>query len=67
MTNNEAARQYARDGRELGELKNRYAPTLSPAQQAQALIDTMDAAKLTGNKAAFLAAQSELRALVEVL
>lgn len=37
----------------------------SPAEQAQALIDTMDAAKLTGNRTKFYEAQTALKALVE--
>jgi hypothetical protein len=41
--------------------------TLTPAQRATELVARIQAAKLTRNKAAFLAAQNELRTLVEEL
>jgi hypothetical protein len=40
---------------------------LTPAQRAGELIARMDVAKLHGDKAAFLAAQADLKALVEQL
>lgn len=72
MTNT-SAQTYARDGAELGDLKRRHNDShvatmvRTPAEQAQALIDTMEAAKLNRNREAFYAAQQQLKALVEAL
>lgn len=66
----ESARDYARSGGELGEMKNRYAPApeaKSPAARARDLIDQMDAAKLTGNRQRFDEARIALMALVSDL
>ena len=41
--------------------------TLTPAQRATELVARIEAAKVTRNKAAFLAAQAELKTLVEQL
>lgn len=71
MTNTSAQR-YARE-EELGDLRRRWndshVATMDkrPSDVAQDLIDTMQVAKLVGNRAMFEAAQQQLRALVEHL
>ena len=70
---NTTAQRNARNGAELGDLRRRLNDAAlstyirTPAEQAQALIDTMDAAKLTGDRGRFYAAQQALRALVDTL
>lgn len=68
-----SAQTYARENDGLGNLRTRYADaqraTLvkSPAERAQDLIDTMQAAKLTGNRENFYAARAELKTLLDHL
>lgn len=68
-----SAQTFAREDDNLGNLRSRYndaqRATLvkSPAERARDLIDTMQAAKLTGNRAGFYAAQAELKTLIELL
>ena len=68
-----SAQTFAREDDNLGNLRSRYNDSQRatlvkrPSERAQDLIDLMAAARLTGNRDGFYAAQAELKTLIELL